>query len=224
MDFSEKLRSMRKEYKMSQEQLAEKLNVSRQAITKWETGGGLPDIENVLAIAELFQISLDELLSAKKKLPNTPDFIYESITEYDIDFEKHYDIHACEAHEIVICSTEREKIRVRLASNTISSLESSFKVKIDDIKKRLDIDIKQNQEVSKAQAKEALSLLISIPSKYMAGVELTAITNILRIDQMEFRNFEFDGKTRSVFLNDVSGYLEFNCSLDMNIVCNSLRG
>lgn len=67
MDFSEKLRSMRKEYKMSQEQLAEKLNVSRQAITKWETGGGLPDIENVLAIAELFQISLDELLSAKKK-------------------------------------------------------------------------------------------------------------------------------------------------------------
>ena len=53
MNFSEKLKSKRKEFKMSQEQLAEKIGVSRQAITKWETDDGLPDIENILSIASL---------------------------------------------------------------------------------------------------------------------------------------------------------------------------
>lgn len=47
---------------MTQEQLAEKLNISRQALSKWENGTSLPDIESVVRISTLFQISLDELL------------------------------------------------------------------------------------------------------------------------------------------------------------------
>lgn len=45
MLFKEKLKKLRKEQNLTQEQLAEKLNVSRQAITKWETSDGTPDIE-----------------------------------------------------------------------------------------------------------------------------------------------------------------------------------
>lgn len=49
MTFAEKLKSIRKQAGMSQEQLAEKLGVSRQAVTKWETDSGIPDIENMMA-------------------------------------------------------------------------------------------------------------------------------------------------------------------------------
>lgn len=63
MTFSEKLKEARKNTGLSQEQLAEKLCVSRQAVTKWETGKGLPDVENIKAISALLNVSIDYLLS-----------------------------------------------------------------------------------------------------------------------------------------------------------------
>ena len=66
MTFAEKLKSIRKQAGMSQEKLAEKLGVSRQAVTKWETDAGIPDIENIMAISALFDLSIDELLSNEK--------------------------------------------------------------------------------------------------------------------------------------------------------------
>ncbi len=53
MTFAEKLKSIRKQAGMSQEKLAEKLGVSRQAVTKWETDAGIPDIENIMAMLDL---------------------------------------------------------------------------------------------------------------------------------------------------------------------------
>lgn len=70
MTFAEKLKSIRKQAGMSQEQLAEKLSVSRQAVTKWETDAGIPDIENIMAISALFDISIDELLSNERGAKN----------------------------------------------------------------------------------------------------------------------------------------------------------
>ena len=87
MTFAENVKMLRKQAGMSQEQLAEKLGVSRQAVTKWETGAGIPDIENIMAISMLFDISIDDLLSNErdsKKVVET-EYLYESITEYDID-------------------------------------------------------------------------------------------------------------------------------------------
>ena len=49
MTFAENVKMLRKQAGMSQEQLAEKLGVSRQAVTKWETGAGIPDIQNIMA-------------------------------------------------------------------------------------------------------------------------------------------------------------------------------
>lgn len=71
---SEKIVQKRTELSLSQEQLAERLCVSRSAVAKWETGKGLPDIENIKALAGVFQITIDELLDASdKKMSCTPE-------------------------------------------------------------------------------------------------------------------------------------------------------
>ena len=154
MTFAENVKMLRKQAGMSQEQLAEKLGVSRQAVTKWETGAGIPDIENIMAISTLFDISIDDLLSnesGSKKLPET-EYLYESVTEYDIDESKRYDMKLGGAKRLVLVGDEGEKIRVSLGSNTFSALQNDFKVKIDDIRKRIDIDIKRRNGVTEATA------------------------------------------------------------------------
>lgn len=62
MTFGEKLKDARKNAGLSQEQLAEKLCVSRAAVAKWETDKGLPDIMNLKAISKLLDVSIDALL------------------------------------------------------------------------------------------------------------------------------------------------------------------
>ena len=62
MEIGNKIHQLRKISGMTQEQLAEKLNVSRQTISKWESGGTMPDLESMVKIGRMFQVSLDELL------------------------------------------------------------------------------------------------------------------------------------------------------------------
>lgn len=62
MQFSQKLLELRKKRGFSQEDLAEKLNVSRQAISRWEMGSAMPDSPNLLKISDLFGVSIDSLL------------------------------------------------------------------------------------------------------------------------------------------------------------------
>lgn len=68
MKFNEKLIKLRKENKLTQDKLAEKINISTQSISKWENGHGYPDIENLMKISDLYNLSLDELLKDDKKL------------------------------------------------------------------------------------------------------------------------------------------------------------
>ncbi|WP_243660024.1 helix-turn-helix domain-containing protein [Miniphocaeibacter halophilus] len=62
---SERLQNLRKERNYSQEELAEKLNISRQAISKWESGQGNPDIDNIIKLSEIYNISTDYILLGK---------------------------------------------------------------------------------------------------------------------------------------------------------------
>ncbi len=68
MTFGEKLKALRVREEYSQEQLAELLHVSRQAVTKWESNAGMPDIENIKAVADLFDVTLDSLLREEEEL------------------------------------------------------------------------------------------------------------------------------------------------------------
>ena len=62
MDFGEKLKALRTERGLTQEQLAARLYVSRTAVSKWETGGGSPNLDSLQAVARLFDVSVDDLL------------------------------------------------------------------------------------------------------------------------------------------------------------------
>ena len=62
MSFGERLKELRQENNMSQEQLAKKLNISRQAISKWESNNSYPDIENLVLLKEIFNTTLDYLI------------------------------------------------------------------------------------------------------------------------------------------------------------------
>lgn len=62
MKFEEKLMALRKKSGMSQEELADRLGVSRQAISRWELGSTLPDAANLLKISDIFGVSIDYLL------------------------------------------------------------------------------------------------------------------------------------------------------------------
>ena len=62
MALSEKLYMLRKKSGLSQEQLAEQLNVSRQAISKWESGQSVPESDKLLSISSYFNVSLDYLM------------------------------------------------------------------------------------------------------------------------------------------------------------------
>lgn len=68
MEFNEKLQELRKQKGLTQEDLAESLYVSRTAISKWESGGGYPNIDSLKAIAKFFGITIDELLSGDELL------------------------------------------------------------------------------------------------------------------------------------------------------------
>lgn len=65
-DISKKLKELRTAHGLSQEKLAEHIAVSRQAVSKWENGEAMPDIENMIALAKLYNISLDELVGLTK--------------------------------------------------------------------------------------------------------------------------------------------------------------
>ena len=62
----EKLSELRKKKGLSQIELAEALNVSRQAVSKWETGAALPSVDNLLSLRELYNVSLDEMLDDRE--------------------------------------------------------------------------------------------------------------------------------------------------------------
>jgi len=68
MTIGERLYNLRKDKKISQEELANELNVSRQTISKWETGESTPDFDKIVPLCEYFNITSDELLSGKENI------------------------------------------------------------------------------------------------------------------------------------------------------------
>lgn len=66
MDFSEKLLTLRKAKNLTQEQLAEKLDVSRQSVSKWESGQAAPELEKIVALSAIFDVTTDYLLKSSE--------------------------------------------------------------------------------------------------------------------------------------------------------------
>ena len=67
MELSKNLKKARENVGLSQAEVAEKLNISRQAISKWENGWTSPDIDNLVILSDLYDVSLDELIKNDEK-------------------------------------------------------------------------------------------------------------------------------------------------------------
>ena len=109
MTFGEKLLKLRKENGMSQENLAEQLDTSRQAVSKWENGHGFPETEKLLMIGNVFNVSIDYLLKEEPELSNGENeqgyyASRETVEEYIISAKKSAKI-AASGVFILIAST-----------------------------------------------------------------------------------------------------------------------
>lgn len=155
----------------------------------------------------------------ENEIKKTPDFLFESITEYEIDEPKRYDMKFGEAKQFLLTGYEGKKIRIHLASNTLTTLQNDFKVKIDDIKKRIDVNVSRKNGVT-----EAVFVFVEIPTPYIGKIECAVNTETVKIRSLECENIELDVKTSNIYLTDVIGTVKINCNLDMNIFCNSLNG
>lgn len=224
MNFSEKLKEIRKNEGLSQEQLAEKIGVSRQAITKWETGKGLPDVENMVIIAEIFKTTLDELLrdSAVRQEQKTP--VYTSETIYDIDCEKHFDVNIGNAATILLSSGMDEKLHIKLSSETLENLDTMFKIKLDEKKNKLDVTCLNKNKISRYEAEDSLMVEIILPDKYSDHCEIEASVKLLVIKNLHLRRLEYDGDAGQVLISDSNGSLEFTAKTDYDITIDKITG
>ena len=219
MLFNEKLKMLRKENNLTQEELAEKLNVSRQAITKWESGDGTPDIENLKQISILFNTTIDELVKEDKNITTEIKEKYTYMEELEIDHTKHFDIHISKIYELNIMPNAEEKVKIELLSNEEENLSEVFKIKFDNLYNKLDVDVK-----SKKQAKD-ISINMYLPEKYIEEIKLNSEIKILNISNLELRKLEYDGKLKYLKVKNSKGKIVLNttkCDIEANY--NKLEG
>ncbi len=86
MEFPQRLYQLRRQAGMSQEELANVLNLSRQAVQKWEAGTSRPDMDNLIALAEYFHVSLDWLIRGTE----APDTAVQPAKEVQVVQEIHH--------------------------------------------------------------------------------------------------------------------------------------
>ena len=90
MDLGKKIYELRKSKNLSQEDVAEELNITRQTVSKWETNQSTPDFDKIVPLCELFGISTDELLKDEMKKEQEDKVeskknIYEDMTKYEVN-------------------------------------------------------------------------------------------------------------------------------------------
>lgn len=222
MNLSEKLRELRKREGLSQEQLAEKIGVSRQAVTKWETGRGLPDIENMVILGEVFKLTVDELISESEAPESVEGFVTETV--YDVDRDKHFDIHVGSARTLSLRSGEEEKIRVRMYSESIEEIGSIFKVTLDEHKNRLDVDCVLKDSLSRYEAEDDLDITIIFPERYSEECEINASVKVLSISDLHFDHLEYDGDATETFIENSSGRMDFTGKTDYEFTVDRVEG
>ena len=222
MLFNEKLKMLRKESNLTQEELAEKLNVSRQAITKWESGDGTPDIENLKQISIVFNTTIDELVKEDKNVTVDNKEKYSYIEELEIDHTKHFDIHISKINQLNIIPNAEEKVKVEVLSSEQENLAEIFKIKFDDLYNKLDIDVKSKQLLDDS------IINIYIPEKYINDIELNSKTKTLNISNIEIPKLEYDGDLKYLNVRKSKGEIVLNttrCDIEASydILCGTLE-
>ena len=87
MTLGEKIQALRKQRNISQEQLADQMNVTRQAVSKWEVGESLPDVDNIVRLSEILDVSIDYLLKTSHDNTSQGNAAFEETTFDETAFE-----------------------------------------------------------------------------------------------------------------------------------------
>lgn len=219
MKLGETIKYYRTQLNLSQAELGDKIGVSRQAVTKWETDTGIPDINNIQALSELFHISIDALLSSDYHVQS----LYESKIEYDIDMLKDFDINLGTLGKVTIEGYEGEKLIIQLSSSTYQDLQKDFKIKFDDDKKRLDIDLETKEYTTKEKRRD-VNVSIFLPMQYIHKLECNVLPMSMSVSHIHSDSIELDIKTSSLDLLDIHGHIEIDCNIDMTIKTNEIDG
>ena len=151
MTLGQKLKRIRSKFGLSQEQLAEIMNVSRQAITKWENDNGLPDVSNLKELSKVFGLTVDYLLDDNNGLPalsmkkeldknkykNTMTMYNEVLKEY---YSELYEIYVLSRSkklsfiELVLDTFIAPEIGPISTADELGDLSPYYLVKKDDLK------------------------------------------------------------------------------------------
>lgn len=217
MTLGETIKYYRSQLNMSQTELGDRIGVSRQAVTKWETDTGIPDINNIQSLAKVFHISIDTLLSHHI---NTP---YGSKIEYDLDTPKDFDINLGTLGDVSIEGYEGEKLLIQLSSSSYSDLQKDFKIKFDDNKERLDVDLVTKNHVTKIQRRD-VNLCIMLPIQYIHKLECNVLPSSMSMSHVTSDSIELDIKTSTLDLKDIHGHIEIDCNIDMIINIDTIDG
>ena len=217
MLFSEKLKQLRIAKSLTQEELAEKLNVSRQAITKWESGDGIPDIENLKQLSILFNTTIDDLIKEEKEIIIKGKYSIEE--DLEIDHTKHFDIKISKIQELNIKPNNEEKVKIELLSDEEKELSNNYKMKWDNLYNRLDIDIKGKNEL------QNVIINLYLPEKYIDEIELKSKIKTLNILDLELNKLEYDGELKYLNVNNAKGNITLNVAkCDVEATYDQLNG
>lgn len=217
MTLGETIKNYRTQLNLSQTELGDRMGVSRQAVTKWETDTGIPDINNIQTLAKVFHISIDTLLSHHIDTP------YVSKIEYDLDTPKDFDINLGTLGNVSIEGYEGEKLLIQLSSSSYSDLQKDFKIKFDDNKERLDIDLMTKEYITKIQRRE-VNLSIMLPVHYIRKLECNVLPSSMSMSHVTSDSIELDIKTSTLDLKDIHGHIEIDCNIDMIINIDTIDG
>ena len=224
MEIGTKIKELRTERGLSQERMAEQLCVSRQAVTKWETGAGTPDVENLIAISRLFGISTDELLLGAATQNASEDHLrFESKTSVDIESPIDLDMQLGCARTVRFACTDSEKVAVVLKSETITDLDRAFKVLLDPQGRKFDIDIKNAGVVADSIARSELDIVIEVPAAYAESAEIEMNADECTIENVAM-DIEIAGFLKRLSLNQVDGHLEVDTAGDLEIAASGVSG
>lgn len=218
MTLGEIIKHYRSQLNMSQTELGDRIGVSRQAVTKWETDTGIPDINNIKSLAKVFHISIDTLLSHEHV-----QSLYDSKIEYDLDTPKDFDINLGTLGDVSVEGYEGEKFLIQLSSSSYSDLQKDFKIKFDDNKERLDVDLVTKDHVTKKQRRD-VNLCIMLPVQYIHKLECNVLPSSMSMSHVTSDSIELDIKTSTLDLQDVHGHIEIDCNIDMIINIDTIDG
>ena len=134
IEIADRLVKLRKKYGYSQEELADKLGLSRQAVSKWERAEASPDTDNLICLAKLYGVSLDELLATDEDIDTIVEEQIKEDAKQEAPKEEKKDDHVVINDDgVVLCEKNGKKVTINNKGITCYNADGTIKKKEFDV-------------------------------------------------------------------------------------------